>query len=175
MKKGISSIALTVVLAGGLLAFGASEYAGALTPCGKGVKKASAGATCKPSMKQSMKKNCPAAFKSARKNCCVDKKAAAARTSAVKSLASSMSWHESKRLVLTGEYVCGKCSLSKLDFCQGFIKTSDGKLYPLVKNNRVEAMKKAAHASDPVKFEAVTKVRLLNGVKYLEVENFKTL
>ena len=86
-----------------------------------------------------------------------------------------MPWHESKRIVLTGSYVCGKCSLSKLDFCQGFLKTSEGSLFPLMTGLQVNKMKMAAHSKDAKGFEVVSKVRIINGVKYLQVLNFTNL
>lgn len=103
------------------------------------------------------------------------KRAYKKKAQAIKALSTPLRYHETKRLVLSGEYVCGKCSLSKLDFCQGFLKTSDGKLYPLLRGPRSRRMMKAVHGEKKAIFEIVAHVKLVQGVKYLEVAKFKKI
>lgn len=77
---------------------------------------------------------------------------------------------EGETMVLTGHYVCGRCDLGVSDACQPGFQTKDGKNYLLVKNNlsnRLHELHETAKDSD---VEAVTRVKKLDGVKYLEVE-----
>lgn len=80
-----------------------------------------------------------------------------------------MPYRESKRVILAGEYVCGKCSLEKLDTCQGFVKTGDGNLYPLLKSGKLKGLCKSAAAHGDKQYKIVGHVRIINGVKYIDV------
>jgi hypothetical protein len=76
-------------------------------------------------------------------------------------------YREGKRVVLAGHYVCGHCELGVSDGCQPGFQTKDGKNYLLIKNNLSSELRSSARDKD---VEIVTRVRKLNGVKYLEVE-----
>ncbi|MBI4719669.1 MAG: hypothetical protein HY770_00200 [Chitinivibrionia bacterium] len=128
------------------------------TPCAE-ASKAACSATCKTPC-QSSESCCPGGMCDA----CRKKTA-----EAIKKVATDLPYRESKRLVLTGEYVCGKCGLEKMDSCQGFFKTAQGDLYPLLKGTETKMMGKMAHKQEKNKFEIVGKVRIVDGVKYIEV------
>lgn len=93
------------------------------------------------------------------------------RSASTASLA-ELPYHEGRRIVLTGNTVCGKCVATVTDNCQTVFQTADGKYYLLLENNRVEDMKETK-ANDG--FEIVTYVRKLDGTKYLEVKTYKVL
>ena len=80
--------------------------------------------------------------------------------------------HEGKRMILTGNTACGKCDLDLTEACQGIFQTADGKVYRLMKNNHVKAMRSTETDKG---FRIVSYVRKLDGVKYLEVKNVRTL
>lgn len=156
------------------------------TPCAEASKtacaatcktsgKASCAATCMASSKASCtaacKASCADACKGAQK-CCPGNQCDACRkktAEAIKSVSTDLPYHESKRLVLTGEYVCGKCTLSKMEGCQGFFKTAQGDMYPLMPGPRTKMMGKIAHKQDKNKFEIAGRVRVMDGVKYIDV------
>jgi hypothetical protein len=105
--------------------------------------------------------------------CC---KAAAAKQkakhiAAIKTVMTDLPYNESRRLVLTGQVVCGKCQLQKFESCQAMFKTKDGKLYPLVSNGKVRQLKMNSKGE----FQITTRVKRLDGIKYLEVTNFTEL
>jgi hypothetical protein len=78
---------------------------------------------------------------------------------------------EGKQIVLTGHYVCGHCELGVVGKCQPAFQTKDGKNYLLVRNNlSTELRSKARDAS----VEIVTRVKKLDGAKYLEVEAIRS-
>lgn len=75
---------------------------------------------------------------------------------------------EGARVVLLGHYVCGRCELGVSDAsCQPAFQTKDGKNYLLVKNNLTNELRSGARDND---VEIVTRVKKLDGAKYLEVE-----
>lgn len=113
---------------------------------------------CKSSCTRTSSSCCPSACKSGDKQAMV-----------IKELSTDLPYHEAKRLVVEGEYLCGKCSFDKLDTCQGFIKTGDGKLYPLIKNGKFSGMCKSLQAKKHTKFEVVGHVRIVDGVKFIDV------
>ncbi len=82
-----------------------------------------------------------------------------------------INYREGKRLVLTGNSACG-AELELTESCQSVFKTADGKIYRLMKNGHAKKMQNTKADNG---FEIVTYVRLLDGEKYLEVKNFKTL
>jgi hypothetical protein len=76
---------------------------------------------------------------------------------------------EGKTVVLAGRYVCGTCELGVggEDECQPAFRTKDGKNYLLSKNNLSDRLRADAREKD---VEIVSRVKKLDGVKYLEVE-----
>lgn len=77
---------------------------------------------------------------------------------------------EGKTFVLTGRYVCATCDLgaaSKNGKCQPAFQTKEGKNYLLSKNNLSEQLRGEARDKD---VEISSRVRKLDGVRYLEVE-----
>ena len=92
------------------------------------------------------------------------------RSASVATLA-EINYREGKRLVLTGNSACG-AELELTESCQSVFKTADGKIYRLMKNGHAKKMQNTKADNG---FEIVTYVRLLDGEKYLEVKNFKTL
>lgn len=96
---------------------------------------------------------------------------ASARFTTIGAVATPIPFHEAKRLVLNGQYICGRCTLQKLDFCQGFLKTNDGSLYPLLMNGMAKKMMKKRSRQ----LRVVAQVRRVGGVKFLEVKTFTTL
>jgi len=87
----------------------------------------------------------------------------AAKTAGIESI----NEREGERIVLAGHYACGYCDLGVSDSCQPGFQTKDGKNYLLVRNNLSKELKTAARDKD---VEIVTRVKKLDGVKYLEVE-----
>jgi hypothetical protein len=153
-----------------------SIYAGS----GNAAFAAETNSSCCSKIKCSETKNdagaCKTAHEFSRTNMCCSHaehaKCAKMTASAIKKISSKIHFRESKRLVLRGKYVCGKCDLSKLDFCQGFLRTSKGDLYPLLGNNEVQRIKRMTCGSDSRGFEVVALVKIINGVKYLDVKTF---
>jgi hypothetical protein len=74
---------------------------------------------------------------------------------------------EGARIVLVGHYACGKCDLGLDGGCQPAFQTKDGKNYLLIQNNLSKELETAARETD---MEIVTRVKKLDGAKYLEVE-----
>ena len=93
------------------------------------------------------------------------------RSASVATLA-EINYREGKRVVLTGESVCGHCDLELTESCQAAFKTADGKIYRLMKNKKVTKMQNTKADKG---FKIVTRVRKIDGEKYLEVRNFKVL
>ena len=65
--------------------------------------------------------------------------------------------------------MCGKCSIEKLETCQGFLKTNDGDLYPLMNSNKLKGMCKSASMNPDNEYTVVGRVQIIDGVKYLNV------
>ncbi len=78
--------------------------------------------------------------------------------------------HEGRRLVLTGNTVCSKCTFQSTESCSTLFQTADGNIYRLIDNNMIKGLRAA---EDNVKI--TTTVRKIDGVKYLEVETFKAI
>ncbi|MCZ6767066.1 MAG: hypothetical protein O7D32_09060 [bacterium] len=78
--------------------------------------------------------------------------------------------HEGRRLVLTGNAVCSKCTFKTTESCSTLFQTADGNIYRLIDNNMIKGLRAA---EDDVKI--TTTVRKIDGVKYLEVETFKAI
>lgn len=81
-------------------------------------------------------------------------------------------YRENKRVVLTGAYVCGHCTLHVTDGCSPMFKTADGKVYPLIKNTESSSLRKADTGKG---VEIASSVKKIDGVKYLEVKSYKAL
>jgi hypothetical protein len=77
-----------------------------------------------------------------------------------------------RRVVLSGNAVCGKCTYEVTESCEALFATADGKVYRLMKNAHVDKMRKADVENG---FEITTRVREVDGVKYLEIQNIKAL
>lgn len=102
------------------------------------------------------------------KEVCDESKTATAFKGAVDELP----YRENKRVVLTGAYVCGHCTLHVTDGCAPMFKTTDGKVYPLIKNAHASDLRKANTGKG---IEIASSVKRIDGVKYLEVKSYKAL
>lgn len=99
-------------------------------------------------------------------------KSGCSKSSASAAEFASIPYHETKRVVLKGEAKCGKCTMNLTEACETVFKTADGKFYRLLKSPRVDKLREAESDKG---FKIVTRVRRLDGVKYLELESFRTL
>lgn len=91
---------------------------------------------------------------------------------ALKGIVSEIPYRESKRMVIAGNMACGSCSYDATASCAPLFKTVDGKVYPLVPGQLVDRMKNAESTNG---FEVTTRVKKMDGVKYLDVLAFKAL
>jgi hypothetical protein len=139
---------------------GAATAAGSSCPKGAAVA-AGSDACCKAG-----------AVNTAAKEACKETCDHANTASAFKGAVDELPYAESKRVVLTGAYVCGHCNLQVTEGCSPMFKTADGKVYPLIKNPE-SAKLRAANGGNGV--EIATTVKKIGGVKYLEVKSYKTL
>jgi hypothetical protein len=164
MLKRIAILSISVFFILGVVTtvLTGADVANAQSCKGKKVEQANADA-CKTA--------CETSCSAASKKCCPGDsgKWQEKHSAIIKKMSTTMSHREAKRLVLEGEYVCGKCSFEELDVCQGFIKTGDGSLYPLIKNGKLKGMCKVASEKKNNKFEVVGRVKIINGIKYLNV------
>jgi len=175
-RGAVAALAFTVLL----LASGAFDPAGAAASQCK--KKCTRAATCET---KTVKTSCPtgASAKGCKASCrgcgaagaCCKTAAAKMRAkhiSEIKSAVTELPYHESKRLVLSGQVLCGKCQLNKFETCQTLLKTNDGKLYPLLSNNKVHKLRMTESNNG---FEITARVKRLDGIKYLEVISFNEM
>lgn len=155
--------------------------------CAKSAKTASASA-CTKSAKTASASMCGKSAKTAA-HCCAGENAVAGYTKAgadkaccnaakadklaaeLKTIVDEVPHMERHRVVVAGSMECGHCTYDATASCQPLLKTTDGKVYPLLRNGLVKRM----HKSDAKSFEVSTNVRLINGVKYLEVKSYKSL
>ena len=100
-----------------------------------------------------------------------DKCCAATKTASLKGLVDEMPYKENKRVTLAGAYACGHCDLAKTEDCSPMIKTTDGKIYPLLQNARASELKDAEGKN----IQVSGTVKKVDGVKFLEVKSFKVL
>ena len=77
---------------------------------------------------------------------------------------------EGTTVVLTGHYVCGHCELGVSEVCKPGFQTKDGKNYLLAKNNLSNKLHELHESGQSQDIEIVTRVKKLDGVKYLEIE-----
>ena len=93
------------------------------------------------------------------------------KTTSLKGLVDEMPYAESKRVVLTGSYACGHCTLQKTAQCAPMLKTADGKVYPLVENSHASELRLAEGKS----IQVSGNVKRIDGVKYLDVKSYKLM
>lgn len=168
MTRRIIYVAVAALLVLSAVAF-AADGAGEGTKCGKKVKKAAA--QCKTAEFSGCKSEKACAGKCS-STCCADAKRAA-HTSAVKKVVDNIPYREAKRLVVTGEVMCGKCAkIGEMVKCQPMVKTNDGKIYPLVKNGVVKKLR-ACHSDSQYKISG--RVKKIQGVRYLDVTSVKVM
>jgi hypothetical protein len=103
-------------------------------------------------------------------SCCA-KASRQAHQAQVKAVADNIPHRENSRVVYTGTYKCGSCDLGKTDKCQGFIKTTDGHLYPLIQDAKVREMRSLGNKE----LEVTGRVKSEGGVKYVEVTTYKVI
>ena len=99
------------------------------------------------------------------------KKTRQAYYSSVKEVADDIPYRENTRLVVTGTYTCGMCDLGTTKTCVAFIKTTDGKTYPLVKSCGMKGMCKSKSKD----LEITGRVKKEGGVKFLDVTSYKAI
>jgi hypothetical protein len=95
-----------------------------------------------------------------------------AKTATAKQTVDTLPYAENRRVVLAGTYECGHCELHMTDDCAPMLKTADGKIYPLLDNARVEAMR-AAKCANGVEVSGL--VRKIDGVKVIDVKSYRAL
>jgi hypothetical protein len=95
-----------------------------------------------------------------------------ATTAAIKDVVDEVPYAESKRVVVSGTYACGHCTMKATEDCTPMFKTADGKVYPLLKNNLSSKLRSADEGNG---LEIATSVKKIDGVKYLEVKSYKVL
>lgn len=159
---GCDKSANTVVAAGSSCAKGTAVAAG--SSCEKGTAVAAGGDACCKSGTATA-----AGSKEACKEVCDETKTATAIKAGT---VNELPYRENKRVVLTGAYVCGHCTLHVTDGCSPMFKTADGKVYPLIKNNESSSLRKADTGKG---VEIASSVKKIDGVKYLEVKSYKAL
>ena len=100
------------------------------------------------------------------------KEATEAHAAAIAKITDEIPYRADKRLVLSGTMQCGHCSYEATESCAPLLKTVDGKVYPLAPGQILTKMKKTEAADG---FEVTTRVKKIDGVKYLDVVSFKAL
>ena len=169
-----------------------SATAASSVACDKSAKTASAGACDKSakSAKTASASTCSkASAASIASNCCLGKDAVAgyskagddkaccnsmkadAHATALKGIVDEIPYAERHRVVVAGSMECGHCNYSATEHCQPLFKTTDGKVYPLIRSDLVTKMRSAEASA----FEVSSSVKFVNGVKYLEVKSYKSL
>ncbi len=126
------------------------------------------GGKCSEERKAHCKSKCESACKSAGKSDCKSACKSACMSKGSKAAdIEDLPYREGTRIVLTGRYVCGLCNLGVTEECQPGFQTKEGQNYLLVTNNLSDKLHDTARDND---VEIVSRVRKLNGVKYLEVD-----
>jgi hypothetical protein len=179
LKKTVTIAAVAaLVMAGALIAVGQTGQA---TACDGKTETASTGSSCSSTTKtasaakvsagSSCTKTASASSCSktaqAQSSCCA-KQAKTAHYDQVKKTADQIPNRVNSRVVLTGTYTCGSCDLGMTDTCQAFLKTADGKLYPMEHSSKVKSMKGCGTKN----FEVTARVTKQGGSKYLDVTNY---
>jgi len=184
MSKKLLTIgaAMVLVLA---VAFVAASDSGNAVACkdkaGAKASTASASSSCSAAAKTASAGTCTRSA-TASSGCCASGKAAVAgytkgecgdNAAALNEITDEVPYGERKRVVVAGTMECGHCTFNKTAGCAPLIKTSDGKVYPLLNDDMVKRMRKTKTEEG---FELSARVRKLeDGVKYLEVVSFKAL
>jgi hypothetical protein len=163
----------------------ASARVASSSSCNKSANVVVAGYGCNKSAAKTAGSGCSASSKVASGDCCDARNAVAGYTkkaseetpqehaTALKEIVDVIPAGNNKRLVLTGSMECGSCSHHATAACAPLLKTSDGKIYPLINNQLVSKMRHDESAKNG--FEVSTRVKKLYGVKYLDVVAYKTL
>ena len=179
LKKTVTiAAAAALVVAVALIAVGKTETASAGESCSSKTKTASSGSSCTSTTKTASAakvSSCTGAASAsscsktaqAQSSCCA-KQAKTAHYEQVKKAADQIPNRVNSRVVLTGTYTCGTCDLGMTDNCQAFLKTADGKLYPMEHSSKVKAMKSCSAKN----FEVTARVTKQGGSKYLNVTNY---
>jgi hypothetical protein len=162
-------------VAGALIAVGQTGQASA---CDGKTETASAGESCSSTKTASAGESCSSTASAsscsktaqAQASCCASQ-AKTAHYEQVKKAADEIPNRVNSRVVLTGTYTCGSCDLGMTDTCQAFLKTADGKLYPMEHSSTVKAMKKSGVKN----FEVTARVTKQGGAKYLDVTNYAAM
>jgi hypothetical protein len=128
--------------------------------CTRATKTAGASGSCPYSATVAGGKSCSMMGSAACAKACAEK---SAKTASIE----SVNEREGKQIVLAGHYVCGHCELGLAGKCQPAFQTKDGKNYLLVKNNLSTELRSRGQDAN---VEIVTRVKKLDGTKYLEVE-----
>ncbi len=166
---GLFAVAV-VVLVGASDVARSSEKSGVKSACcakNAGAQAATSHESCpKASASTDAGKGCPMSS-SHSKGGCSQTCAKPSKTADVESIRH----REGKTVVLAGRYVCGTCELGVGDDCQPAFRTADGKNYLLIRNNLSQQLRNDARDKD---VEIVSRVKKLDGVKYLEVEVVRT-
>jgi hypothetical protein len=139
---------------------------------------ASAGHECTGTASAAAHSGCDKSMAAAA-GCCEGKTASAehgdectgVKTASLKGLVDEMPYRENKRVVLTGSYACGHCTLQKTEECTPMLKTADGKIYPLLRNSHASELRMAEGKN----VEVSGSVKKVDGVKFLEVKSYKVL
>jgi hypothetical protein len=175
LRSTIAVLALTVPLLGAGIVHTADAAAGKTKKkCSKIVKKSCAKTVKASCASKVSAKGCSGSCAgdcSKAKACCrsAAAKMKAKHVSAIKAVVTDLPYNESKRLVLRGKYVCGKCQLQKFEKCQAMFKTESGELYPLISNGKVMKMKKMKSSDG---YQITTRIKRIDGIKHLQVINF---
>ncbi len=164
------------LVAAGAIVFAAAERLSASSPqcdgkaaaaCGTHAKAAASGG-CSPASAAS----CPMAVSG--KGCPGSTgKSCGSKVSAMANV-ESVTGREGESMTLTGHYVCGRCDLGVNDACRPGFQTKDGKNYLLVNNNLSKRLREMCQKAKDQDVEIVTRVKKLDGVKYLEVEAIRS-
>ncbi len=102
---------------------------------------------------------------------CSKDASAASYAENLKKIVDEAPFREGKKIVLTGNMECGKCTYSMAS-CAPMIKTTDGKIYPLAKSDKVSDMRTMKAENG---FKVSAKVVKVDGIKFLDVTNVESL
>jgi len=94
-----------------------------------------------------------------------------AKSASLKGVVDELPYRESKRVVVAGSYACSHCTLHKTETCAPMLKTTDGKVYPLLKNSHIAAIKGTKGGN----IEVSGVVKKIDGVKYIDVKSYKVI
>jgi len=101
--------------------------------------------------------------------CC--KAEGASQQAALKGIVTDLPYAERHRVVVAGTMECGHCTYKATAKCQPLLKTTDGKVYPLLQSNLVKDMRHDKTGT----FEVSSNVKVVNGIKYLDVKSYRSM